>query len=138
MALFLAYHPLQRHVGHKMLGCVALFGVATIVFGLSRHFFLSMIALAVSGAADMVSVVVRGTLVNLRTPSNMRGRVNAVTLLFVTSSNELGEFESGLVASWIGTVPAVVVGGIGTCAIVFLWLKIFPELSHADRFESAS
>jgi hypothetical protein len=118
-----------------MLVCVAIFGAATIVFGLSRSFALSLAALVVTGAADMVSVFVRSTLVQLATPEAMRGRVSAVNMVFIGASNELGEFESGLMAQWLGTVPSVVVGGIGTLAVVALWAWRFPKLAGVDRIE---
>jgi MFS family permease len=131
--LWLAVHPVERRVGLKMFGCVALFGAATIVFGLSRNFALSLAALFVTGAADMVSIFVRSALVQLATPDSMRGRVSAVNLVFVGASNELGEFESGVTAQWIGAVPSVVVGGIGTLVVVALWASRFPELRRVDR-----
>jgi MFS family permease len=131
--LWLTAHPIQRRVGVKMFACVALFGVATIVFGLSRSFALSLAALVVAGAADMVSIFVRSSLVQLATPDPMRGRVSAVNLVFVGASNELGEFESGMTAQWWGAVPAVVVGGVGTLVVVALWAARFPQLRRVDR-----
>lgn len=125
--------PLQRYTGLIMFGCVAIFGVATIVFGLSEHFMLSMGALLVMGASDMVSVYVRSTLIPLATPQDKLGRVSAVDLLFISASNELGEFESGVMAGWLGTVPSVVVGGLGTIGIVALWMWLFPALRKIDR-----
>src|SRR2546423_2954696 len=110
MGVLLAYHPLRRKAGLMMFYCVALFGVSTIVFGLSRSMTLSLIALFVIGASDMVSIFVRSTLVQIATPPQMRGRVSAVNLLFVGASNQLGEFESGITAQWFGTVPSVVLG----------------------------
>lgn len=133
VGVYLGRRSLARHAGHVMFACVALFGVATIVFGLSRSFPLSLAALAVAGAADMVSVFVRSTLIQLATPDAMRGRVSAVNSLFIGSSNELGEFESGVTAHWFGVVPAVVVGGVGTLAVVALWLWRFPALRRVDR-----
>jgi MFS family permease len=118
-----------------MLVCVAIFGAATIVFGLSRSFALSLAALVIAGAADMVSVFVRSTLVQLATPEAMRGRVSAVNMVFIGASNELGEFESGVTAQWLGTVPSVVVGGIGTLLVVLLWAWRFPKLAGVDRLE---
>ena len=135
IAVTLARWPIQRRAGSKMLVCVAIFGAATIVFGLSRSFVLSLAALVVAGAADMVSVFVRSTLVQLATPEAMRGRVSAVNMVFIGASNELGEFESGLMAQWLGTVPSVVVGGIGTLAVVALWAWRFPKLAKVDRIE---
>ncbi|TFU06276.1 MFS transporter [Polymorphobacter arshaanensis] len=133
-ALVLAWRPLANRVGVKMFGCVALFGVATIVFGLSTNLYLSLAALAVLGAADMVSVYVRSSLIQLHTPDEMRGRVSAVSMLFISASNELGEFESGLTAAWLGPVEAVVLGGIGAIIVTGLWAWWFPELRRADRF----
>lgn len=135
MALVLAHRPLRRNAGRTLLLCVALFGVATLTFGLSRHLLLSLVALAVLGAADMVSVVVRSTLVQLATPEEMRGRVSAVNMVFIGASNELGEFESGLTAHWLGAVQAVVVGGVGTLCVVALWAWRFPELRRIHRLE---
>jgi MFS family permease len=133
MALLIAYKPIRRRAGATMLWCVAGFGVFTIVFGLSRSLVLSMVALFLVGASDMVSVVVRGVLIQLDTPDAMRGRVNAVDMIFIGASNELGEFESGLAAQWFGAVPAVVLGGVGTILVVLLWAWMFPELRKADR-----
>jgi MFS family permease len=125
--------PPERHAGLFMFACVALFGLATIVFGLSEHFALSMAALFVMGGADMVSVWLRSTLIPLATPADKLGRVSAVDLLFISASNELGEFESGLMAGWLGTVPSVVVGGLGTIGVVALWMWLFPALRKVDR-----
>jgi len=136
MALYLAQKPLARHAGRLMFGGVALFGLATIVFGVSRSFPLSVLALATLGAADMVSVVVRSSLVQLRTPDEMRGRVSAVNALFIGTSNQLGEFESGVTASWFGVVPSVVIGGLGTLVVVALWMRWFPELVKIDRLDA--
>jgi MFS family permease len=133
MALLIAYKPIRRRAGATMLWCVAGFGLFTIVFGFSRSLPLSMISLLLVGAADMVSVVVRGVLIQLDTPDEMRGRVNAVDMIFIGASNELGEFESGLAAQWLGAVPAVVLGGAGTILVVGLWAWLFPELRKADR-----
>jgi MFS family permease len=138
MALVMAYVPLRRHAGVKMLCCVASFGAATVVFGLSRNLYLSMFALLVVGAADMVSVIVRATLVQLATPDEMRGRVSAVNVLFIGASNEFGQFESGITAQWMGTVPAVIAGGIGTLVIVALWSLCFPALRRVDRLTQES
>ena len=133
VAAVLARRPLRRHEGRWMFLAVAVFGVATIVFGLSRSVGLSVLALVVLGGADVVSVVIRSTLVQLRTPDEMRGRVSSVNLLFVGSSNQLGEFESGTLAAAVGTVPAVVLGGVGTLAVVaFAWWA-FPTLRRLDR-----
>ncbi len=133
MGLWLARHPLRRRAGPTMLGGVALFGLATLGFGLSRSLPLSLGFLAVMGAADMVSVFVRLTLVQISPPPEMRGRVNAVNMLFIGASNELGEFESGLTAQWFGAVRAAVLGGIGTLLVVALWLRLFPALRRVDR-----
>ena len=137
-ALYLARYPITRNTGVLMFASVAVFGVATIVFGLSEIFWLSMAALFVVGASDMVSVYIRTALVQLLTPDDMRGRVSSVNMLFIGASNELGEFESGVVAAWIGAVPAVIVGGIGTLAVVGLWMWGFPALRKVDRLEDAS
>jgi predicted MFS family arabinose efflux permease len=132
-SIWLAKYPLKRNAGRAMFRAVAVFGVATIVFGLSQWFIVSFLALMVAGAADVVSVVVRSTLEQLRTPDEMRGRVSSVNALFIGTSNQLGEFESGMVAAAIGAVPAVVVGGIGTLVVVALWQKWFPELRNVDK-----
>ena len=137
MAVWLAHHPLQRRAGRKMFAGIAMFGVATIVFGLSRSFALSLAALVVMGAADMVNVVVRMSLVQLRTPDEMRGRVSAVNSMFIGASNQLGEFESGLTAAWFGTVPSVVIGGVGTLVVAWLWMRCFRELAEVDSLVSA-
>ena len=134
MAILLAHRPLRRRVGATMLWCVAGFGVFTIVFGISRSLIISIIALLFTGAADMVSAVIRATLVQLATPDEMRGRVNAVDMLFIGASNELGQFESGVTAHWFGAVPAVVLGGVGTLVVIGLWAWLFPELRQADTF----
>ena len=136
MASLLAFRPLRSQVGVKMLFAVALFGMATVVFALSRSFMLSLVCLAALGAFDMVSVVVRQTLIQLNTPDAMRGRVNAVSMVFIGASNELGEFESGLTAALWGTVPAVLAGGVGTIIVVLLCALLFPALRRADRFVS--
>ena len=120
-----------------MLACVFGFGVFTIVFGLSHNLLLSLAALVLLGACDMVSVIIRHTVIQLGTPDAMRGRVNAVDMVFIGTSNQLGEFESGLTAHWFGTVPAVVLGGVGTLVIVALWAWIFPELRHPKLEASA-
>ena len=129
---------MNRHVGLAMFACVAIFGISTIVFGLSRNFALSLAALFVLGASDIVSVYVRTTITQLATPDSMRGRVSAVKLLFVGASNELGEFESGLTATLFGTVPSVVIGGIGTLAVVAIWLRLFPSLREVDRLSDVT
>jgi MFS family permease len=138
MALVIAYVPLRRRAGLKMLCCVAGFGTATVVFGLSRNLYLSMFALFLVGAADMVSVIVRSTVVQLATPDEMRGRVSAVNMLFIGASNEFGQFESGVTAQWMGVVPAVVAGGVGTIVVVALWSWLFPALRKVDRLTQES
>lgn len=130
MAIALAFRPLERRAGKTMLACVGLFGLAIIAFGLSRNLVLSLALLVVVGAADMVSVVVRQTVVQLQTPAHMRGRVSAINALFIGTSNQLGEFESGLTAQWWGAVPATVLGGIGTIAVVLGWWRWFPALRN--------
>ena len=121
MAIAVAHRPIRRRAGVTMFFCVAAFGVFTIVFGISHSLILSLIALFLTGAADMVSVIIRATLIQFATPDEMRGRVNAVDFLFIGVSNELGEFESGLTAQWLGTVPAVVLGGVGTLIVIATW-----------------
>ena len=133
VAIWLALRPLARRAGAIMLACVGVFGVATIVFGVSRNFVLSLCALCAIGASDMVSVYVRHTLIQLATPDALRGRVSAVNLMFIGASNELGEFESGVMAAVFGTVTAVVIGGAGTCLVVVLWALLFPTLRRVDR-----
>ncbi|WP_066737633.1 MFS transporter [Cupriavidus sp. D384] len=132
-ALWLARHPLNRRVGRVMFGAVAIFGVATMVFGVSTWLPLSMAALVVLGASDMISVVVRQTLVQLDTPDDMRGRVGAVNSVFIGASNQLGEFESGVTAALLGPVGAVLLGGAGTILVVAAWMKLFPMLTNRDR-----
>jgi MFS family permease len=138
VALALAYRPIERRSGAIMLACVLVFGVATVVFGVSRHFTLSLVALAIAGAADMGSVYIRHALVQLNTPDTMRGRVAAINMMFIGASNELGEFESGMLAALLGVVPAVVLGGLGSCVVVAVWALLFPELRGADRLSLSS
>jgi MFS family permease len=135
VAILLAHYPLRKKAGLSMLYCVCGFGVFTIVFGLSHSLALSLIALALTGAFDMVSVIVRSTLVQLKTPDEMRGRVSAVNMLFIGASNEVGQFESGLTAQWFGAVPAVILGGAGTIAVVLAWGWLFPSLRKVDQLE---
>jgi len=130
--------PLTRRVGRTMLAAVALYGACMLVFGLSTHFVLSLAALAVSGGADMVSVVVRQTLVQIETPNDMRGRVSAVNSVFIGASNQLGEFESGATAALLGPVGSVVAGGVGTLLVAALWLRAFPGLARRDRMAEAA
>ena len=132
-SLFLARHPLKRPMGRTMFAAVFVFGGATVVFALSSSFLLSLLSLAVLGSADVVSVVIRQTLVQMETPDAMRGRVNAVNSMFVGTSNQLGEFESGVTAAWFGAVPAVLIGGIGTMVVAALWMRLFPALARFDR-----
>jgi MFS family permease len=132
-ALAVAHYSIERRAGLTMFGAIALFGVATMVFGISENFVLSLLALAVMGMADQVSVVTRNTLVQLATPENMRGRVSALHMLFVGTSNDLGEFRAGTMAAWIGAAPAVMVGGAGILGVVGLWMWLFPELRNVDR-----
>ncbi len=133
MSLALTRWPLQRRVGHRLLAAVAVFGVATVVFGVSSHFWVSLLALAVTGAADNISVVTRLTLVQLETPDEMRGRVAAVNSIFIGASNQLGEFESGATAALFGPVGSVVLGGVGTVLVAATWLRLFPALARRDR-----
>jgi MFS family permease len=135
MSVFLARNPLRRRVGRTMFGAVALFGVATIVFAVSTSFVLSLGTLVVLGAADVFSVVIRQSLVQIETPDEMRGRVSAVNSMFVGTSNQLGEFESGVTAALFGVVPAVLIGGLGTILVVLIWLRLFPELARVDSLE---
>ena len=137
MAIVVAHYPIRRRAGLTMLLSVAAFGVLTIVFGVSHSLILSLIALFLLGASDMVSVIIRATLVQVATPDEMRGRVNAVDMLFIGVSNELGEFESGVTAQWFGTVPAVVLGGVGTLLVIAAWAWLFPELREADQLTVA-
>ena len=136
VSLLMTRLPFRRRAGVRLFISVALFGVATVVFGLSRSLWLSLAALAISGAADMISVVIRSSLLQLGTPPEMRGRVSAVNALFVGASNELGEFESGVTAQWWGAVRATVVGGVGALAVAGLWVVLFPGLRHADELSS--
>jgi len=133
MAILLAHRPIERRAGAIMLWCVAGFGVFTIVFGISHSLVLSLISLFLVGATDMVSVVIRGVLVQIATPDEMRGRVTSVDMLFIGASNQLGEFESGVTAHWFGTVPAVVLGGVGTLLVIGIWTWLFPDLRRADQ-----
>lgn len=128
ISLWLAKHDLQRRVGMTMFASVAGFGVATLVFAVSSSLWLSLASLFAQGAFDMVSMVIRGSLVQLDTPDAMRGRVNAVNSIFINTSNQLGEFESGMLAAWLGAVGSAVVGGLGTLAVVGLWMAMFPGL----------
>jgi len=135
MGVMLAHMPLRRRVGNLMFVCVAGYGLATIVFALSGSFYVSATAMVALGAFDMVSVVVRQTLVQIATPDEMRGRVTAINFVFIGASNQLGEFESGFLAALLGTVPSALFGGIGTLVVVGVWIWLFPQLRSADRFE---
>jgi MFS family permease len=133
MAIIVAHWPLQRRAGTVMLWCVFAFGVFTIVFGRSRNLVVSLSMLILIGASDMVSVIIRNTMVQLGTPDEMRGRVSAVNMVFIGASNEVGQFESGITAQWFGAVPAVVLGGVGSVTIVIAWAWLFPELRRVDK-----
>ena len=135
MSLWLAKHTMQRRVGSIMFAAVAGFGVATLVFAASTTLWLSLLALFALGAFDMVSMVIRGALVQLDTPDDMRGRVSAVNAIFINTSNQLGEFESGMLAAWLGAVNATVLGGIGTLVVVGLWVAMFPTLRRRQRLQ---
>jgi MFS family permease len=134
-ALVIARHPIRRRAGPTMFFVVAGFGACMVVFGLSREMWLSLLALACGGAFDMVSVVLRSTILPLVTPDELRGRVNAVEMVFISGSNELGAFESGVAAALIGAAPAVVVGGIATIVVAGVWWKLFPALARVDRLD---
>ncbi|MFC0407864.1 MFS transporter [Roseomonas elaeocarpi] len=136
MSLVIARFPMRHRVGRKMFLAVGCFGAATILFGLSRSLPLSVLALVILGAADVVSVVIRSALVQFATPDHMRGRVNAMNWLFVGASNQLGEFESGVTATLFGTVPAVVIGGIGSIVVTLLWMRLFPAMRDVDSLEA--
>ncbi|WP_238885876.1 MFS transporter [Clostridium sp. YIM B02551] len=137
MSIVLARRPLKRRVGHIMFTAVIFFGIATILFSLSKSFILSLAFLFVLGASDVISVVIRSTLVQLETPDNMRGRVSSVNQMFIGTSNQLGEFESGITTAWFGPVNAVLIGGIGTIIVVLLWIKLFPKLWSVDKLENS-
>jgi MFS family permease len=136
VSMWMTFSPLKRRAGSKMLISVAIFGGATAIFGLSKNLYLSLLALTMVGASDMVSVVVRSSMLQLASPLAMRGRVSAVNSLFVSGSNELGEFESGLTAQWLGAVRAVVIGGIGSLIVTGIWSTLFPDLRQADELTS--
>jgi MFS family permease len=138
VSLLMVLKPIKRKAGWLMLGCVGIFGAATIVFGLSKNIWISLIALALVGGSDMVSVVIRGSILQLATPPEMRGRVSAVNWIFIGASNEFGEFESGLTAHWWGAVRAVVVGGIGTIVVMGAAAALFPALRRADALTAES
>jgi MFS family permease len=137
MGAYLAHSPIRDHAGRILLVFVGLFGVFTILFGLSTLTWLSIIALMLVGAADMISVVIRETLLQLWTPDHVRGRVNAVNMVFLGASNELGEFRAGFMAAWIGVVPAVVFGGIGAIVVAAGWAKLFPQLRDIRKLDGS-
>ena len=135
MTVVLARYSIHRRVGMRMFQAVILFGVATVVFGFSEIIWVSVIALTIMGAADVVSMVIRSSLVQLRTPDAMRGRVSSVNFLFINASNQLGEFRSGTMAALVGAMPSVVIGGVGTVIVALLWMKLFPSLRNIERLE---
>ncbi|MFO1104981.1 MAG: MFS transporter [Amaricoccus sp.] len=135
MTAALTRYPVERRVGMRMFQAVIVFGIGTVVFALSRSMPLSLVALAVMGAADVISVVIRVSLVQLQTPDEMRGRVGAVNFLFINASNQLGEFESGMTAALFGAMPAAVLGGVGTILVALLWMRLFPSLRNLERLE---
>jgi MFS family permease len=135
MAWALGHWPLERRVGHKMFAAVAVYGIAILVFAVSTSFAVAMAALIVSGAGDMVSIVIRQTLVQLETPEEMRGRVSAVNATFIGASNQLGEFRAGATAAWLGAVGAVIMGAVGTLIVTALWMKLFPPLLRRDKLK---
>jgi MFS family permease len=137
MSIVLAARPITRRAGPKLLWAVVLYGASTLVFGVSTSMVLSLAALAISGAADMISIVVRQTLVQLETPDDMRGRVSAVNSVFIGASNQLGEFESGATAAWLGPVGSVVLGGVGSIVVAALWWRLFPALAKRDALVRA-
>jgi hypothetical protein len=138
VSLTLLAFPIKHRAGKTMLVCVGLFGAATVVFGLSRNLLLSCVALVIIGASDMISVVVRSSILQLATPPEMRGRVSSINWLFIGVSNEVGEYESGLTAHWWGAVRAVVIGGVASLAVTGIWSVFFPALRHADTLTADS
>jgi len=138
VSAYLTRKPPRRAVGRRMFSAVIIFGAGTIVFAVSRSFALSLAALIILGGADIISVVIRQSLVQMGTPDRMRGRVSAVNSMFVGTSNQLGEFESGLTAAWLGTVPAVLLGGVGTIVVALLWMRLFPQLAAADALDAVT
>jgi len=134
----LSRHPIERHIGRNMFMVTAIYGLTTICFALSTSLPFSLLTLAVLGAADAMSVVIRFSLVQIETPDAMRGRVSAINYLFVGSSNTLGEFESGMVAGWLGAVASVLIGGVGSLLVAGTWMVLFPDLRRIDRFEPAN
>jgi MFS family permease len=138
MTLLLGRYPIRHRNGMVLFAAIGAFGAATIVFALSHSFVLSFAALAFVGLADVVSVLIRITLLQLQTPDDMRGRVNAVGSMFANSSNQLGQFESGVVAAWLGAVPSAVIGGIGTLVVAVVWMRLFPQLARIDRLDQSA
>jgi MFS family permease len=136
MAVILAHRPLRGRSGVALLWSVAGFGIFTILFGISTNLIFSLVALLLLGASDMISVIIRATLTQLATPDEMRGRVTAVDMIFIGTSNEFGQFESGVTAQWFGTVPAVILGGVGTLVVIGIWAWLFPDLRHAGELSS--
>ena len=134
-AIVLSRHPVERQIGRKMFAVVGIFGITTMVFAVSTSFPLSLLTLAVLGASDAVSVVIRFSLVQIETPDAMRGRVSAINYLFVGSSNTLGEFRAGVNAAWFGAVASVLIGGVGSLLVALLWMRLFPDLREVDRYE---
>ena len=137
-SLFLARRPLEKKAGQAMFAAVLVFGFATLAFAVSTSYLFSLGALVLLGASDMISVVIRSSLVQLQTPDDMRGRVSAINSVFIGTSNQLGEFESGLTAFWFGTIPAVVLGGVGTILVALIWMRLFPQLAKMDNLREAS
>jgi MFS family permease len=138
MSIFLGHRPLRKRAGLRMFIAVVIFGCAMVAFALSRDVWLSMAILCVSGAADVSSVVVRHSLVQMETPDEMRGRVSAVSSLFIGTSNQLGEFESGVTASWFGVVPATIIGGVGSIIVALIWMNLFPQLRYLESVERSA
>lgn len=136
MSAILARRPLKTKVGHTLFIAIGIFGLSTIIFAISSSLIISLAALILLGASDVISVVIRSTLVQTQTPDSMRVRVSSVNLLFIGTSNQLGEFESGITAAYFGVVPAVLIGGLGTLAVVLLWIKIFPDLYKVNKLVS--
>ncbi|OOM79383.1 hypothetical protein [Clostridium sp. BL-8] len=137
ISLILSCRPFQHSVGHILFAAVSCFGITTIIFAVSRSFELSFLILILLGCSDGISVVIRATLVQIETPNAMLGRVNSVRQLFTGTSNQLGEFESGITANWFGAMPSVLIGGIDTLLIILLWFRMFPSLYYVDQFDNS-
>jgi MFS family permease len=137
MTLFVGRYPIRSRNGPILFAAIAAFGAATVVFALSHSFVLAFAALAFAGLFDVVNVLIRITLLQLETPDEMRGRVNAVGAMFANSSNQLGQFESGVVAAWLGAVPSAVIGGVGTILVALVWMRLFPQLARVDRLDGS-